>query len=152
VTDAGVPSRLRLRSWVWSGLNALVRVIYAGVSAGAMLDAGRAETGGVLIVGASLLVAGRAFVLRVELTPDRLVVHSWLRNQRFARADIARLIPAEYDGLVVGEGGSSRRLQQLCLTTRDGREHHLRAVVTRTRSRRAARFCAAVTGHLSAQP
>jgi len=129
--DAGVPSRLRLRSWVWSGLNALVGLIYAGVSAGAMLDAGRAETGGVLIVGASLLVAARAFVLRVELTPDRLVVHSWLRNQRFARTDIARLVPAEYDGLIV-DGGSSRRLQQLCLTTRDGREHHLRAVITRT--------------------
>ena len=133
----------RLRSWIWSGPTATVGLLFAGVSVGALLDAGRIETGGVITVAISLLVAGRALVLRVDLTADHLVVHSWLRTQRFPRAEIVTLAAADYNGLL-REGSSSRYFYELRLTTGDGRVHPVRAVVTRAASGRAARFARTV--------
>lgn len=148
-TGAGDGSRrraaLRLRSPVQVLWNVAWGLLFVGCVVAAMVDAGRVEAGGVPFALGGALLAARALMLRVVVTDQQLVVHSWWRTRRFAREDVVDLRPVAYDGWWV-RGSESPTWAQLRLTTRDGREHDLRAVVTVAATGKTRTFCDTVMG------
>jgi len=136
---------LRLRSPVQVLWNVAWGLLFVGLVVAAMVDAGRVEAGGVPFAVGGALLAARAQVLRVVVTRQELVVHSWWRTRRFAREDVVDLRPVPYDGWWV-RGAESPTWAQLRLTTQDGREHDLRAVVTVAATGKALTFCDTVMG------
>lgn len=137
----------RLRSPVQVLWNAGCGLLFVVIVVGPAIEVGHLELGGVPFAVFSALFTLRASVLRIVVTDAELVAHSWWRTRRFAREDVADLRPAPYDGWWV-RGSPSRIWSQLRLTTRDGHEHDLRAVITVTATGRARSFCDTLMGRL----